>query len=61
MAGKPYVYDDFRAEMLIATGAVPGLNERDLVRMHGLTDAQVDPAVGIESLYRELQVWPRAR
>jgi hypothetical protein len=58
MAGKPYVYDDFRAEMLIATGAVPGLTEEDLMRLHGLTDAHVDPAVGIESLYRELHVWP---
>jgi hypothetical protein len=57
MAGKPYVYDDFRAEMLIATGAAPGLTEGDLMREHGLTDAQEDPAVGIESLYRELHVW----
>jgi hypothetical protein len=54
MAGKPYLYDDFRAEMLIATGAAPGQSEQDLMAQRGLTDPMIDPAVGIESLNREL-------
>lgn len=56
MAGKPFVYDDFRAEMLIATGAAPGRDEHDLIAEHGLAEANEDPAVGIESLYREFRV-----
>ena len=30
-------YDDFRAEMLVATGASRGLDEQGLMRAHGLT------------------------
>jgi hypothetical protein len=52
MAGKPFVYDDFRAEMIVATGASHGLDERGLMRQHGLTYFQNDPRSGIESLHR---------
>jgi hypothetical protein len=54
MAGKPFVYDDFRAEMIVATGASHGLDERGLMRQHGLTYFQNDPRSGIESLHRVL-------
>jgi hypothetical protein len=54
MAGKPFVYDDFRAEMIVATGASHGLDERGLMRQHGLTYFQNDPRSGIESLHRAL-------
>ncbi len=54
MAGKPFVYDDFRAEMIVATGASHGLDERGLMRQHGLTYFQNDPRSGIEALHRAL-------
>src|SRR5712691_3471972 len=54
MAGKPFVYDDFRADMLIMTGASKGLDDKGLMRQHGLTYFQNDPRSGIESLHR---VW----
>ncbi len=54
MAGKPFVYDDFRVDMLIMTGAAKGLNAEGLIRQHGLTYFQNDPRSGIESLHRAL-------
>jgi hypothetical protein len=52
MAGKPFVYDDFRADMLIMTGAARGLDDKGLMREHGLTYVQNDPRDGIEVLHR---------
>ena len=52
MAGKPFVYDDFRSEMLVATGASGGLDVNGLIRAHGQTRFQGNPQDGIESLFR---------
>jgi hypothetical protein len=57
MAGKPFVYDDFRADMLMLSGAAHGLDARGLIRQHGITYFQNDPRDGIESLQRAL--WGR--
>ncbi len=54
LAGKPFSYDDFRAEMLVATGASHGLDEHGLMRQHGLTYVKNDPRDGIEALFRAL-------
>jgi hypothetical protein len=54
LAGKPFSYDDFRAEMLVATGASGGLDEQGLMRAHGLTYARNDPRGGIEALFRAI-------
>ena len=54
MAGKPFVYDDFRADMLIMTGVAKGLDAQGLIRQHGLIYFQNDPRGGIESLHRVL-------
>jgi hypothetical protein len=54
MAGKPFVYDDFRVDMIIMTGAANGLDDKGLMRQHGLTYFQNDPRSGIESLHRAL-------
>ncbi len=54
MAGKPFVYDDFRADMLIMTGAAKGLDAAELIRQHGLTYFRNDPRCRIESLHRVL-------
>src|SRR5262249_21659835 len=54
LAGKPFSYDDFRAEMLVATGASRGLDEQGLMRAHGLTYVHNDPRCGIEALFRAL-------
>jgi hypothetical protein len=54
MAGKPFVYDDFRADMLILSGAAHGLDAPGLIRAHGITYFQNDPRDGIESLQRAL-------
>lgn len=58
LAGKPFGYDDFRAEMLVATGASGGLDERGLMRAHGLTYVQNDPRGGIEALFRAVAGTP---
>jgi hypothetical protein len=52
MAGKPFVYDDFRADMLIMSGAAKGLDAPGLIRQHGLTYYENDPRAAIESLHR---------
>jgi hypothetical protein len=52
LAGKPFSYDDFRAEMLVATGASGGLDLGGLIRAHGLTRFSGDPHDGIEALFR---------
>jgi hypothetical protein len=54
LAGKPFAYDDFRAEMLVATGASGGLDEQGLMRAHGLTYVRNDPRAGIEVLFRTI-------
>ncbi|HKD27251.1 MAG TPA: hypothetical protein VKC66_15285 [Xanthobacteraceae bacterium] len=54
LAGKPFSYDDFRAEMLVATGASGGLDEQGLMRAHGLTYVHNDPRCGIEVLFRTI-------
>jgi hypothetical protein len=54
LAGKSFSYDDFRAEMLVATCASGGLDERALMRAHGLTYIHNDPRDGIETLFREI-------
>jgi hypothetical protein len=54
MAGKPFVYDDFRTDMLIMTGAAKGLDARGLIRQHGLIYFENDPRTYVESLHRVL-------
>jgi hypothetical protein len=54
LAGKPFSYDDFRAEMLVMTGASQGLDEQGLTRAHGLTYVHNDPRGGIEALFRTM-------
>jgi hypothetical protein len=54
LAGKPFSYDDFRSEMLVATGASGGLDEQGLMRAHGLTYVHNDPRGGIEALFRTI-------
>jgi hypothetical protein len=54
MAGKPFVYDDFRTEMLVATGASGGLDVDGLIRARGLTRFQGDLRDGIEPLFRSV-------
>jgi hypothetical protein len=54
LAGKPFSYDDFRAEMLVATCASGGLDEQALIRAHGLTYIRNDARGGIEVLFREI-------
>jgi hypothetical protein len=54
LAGKPFSYDDFRAEMLVASGASNGLDEQGLMRAHGLAYVRIDPRCGIEALFRTI-------
>jgi hypothetical protein len=54
LAGKPFSYDDFRTEMLVATGASGGLDAEGLIRAHGLTHFRGDPRDGIEALFRTI-------
>jgi hypothetical protein len=54
MSGKPFVYDDFRAEMLVASGRSGGRDVDGLIRAHGLTRFSGDPHDGIEALFRAI-------
>jgi len=54
IAGKPFSYDDFRAEMLVATGASGGLDEQGLMGAHGFTYVHSDRRGGIEALFRAI-------
>jgi hypothetical protein len=54
LAGKPFVYDAFRAEMLVATGASGGLDTDGLMRAHGITEDRGDPRTGIGVLFRPI-------
>jgi hypothetical protein len=51
MAGKPFVYDDFRVDMLIETGASPGRDAEEIIQQHGITFVRNDPRASITSLY----------
>ena len=63
-AGKPFSYDDFRVEMMVAinarqvaadrTGVTRVITEQDLLRQHGLTHYRNKPESGIVSLQRVL-------
>ena len=63
-AGKPFSFDDFRVEMMVAiservaaadkTGATKPLTEAGLMRQHGLTHYKNKPESGIVSLQRVL-------
>jgi hypothetical protein len=54
LAGKPFSYDAFRVEMLVATGAAGGLDKEGLMRAHGLTEVLIDPRYGIHQLFRTM-------
>jgi hypothetical protein len=54
IAGKPFSYDDFRAEMLVASGASGGRDVEGLIRAHGLTRVHNDDRGGIAVLFRSL-------
>ncbi len=54
MAGKPYVWDDFRTDMLIYSGAAQGLDAPALVRQHGYTYYENDWRADVRSLHRAL-------
>jgi hypothetical protein len=54
IAGKPFSYDDFRAEMLVASGASGGRDVEGLIRAHGLTRVRNDDRGGIAVLFRSL-------
>ncbi len=54
LAGKPFSYDDFRTEMLVATDASGRLYKEGLIRAHGLTHFRGDPRDSIEVLFRAI-------
>jgi hypothetical protein len=54
MAGKPYVWDDFRTDMMIASGAAHGLDAPGLIRQRGYTYYANDPRTEIRALHRAI-------
>ena len=54
MAGKPYVWDDFRTDMIIYSGAAHGLDAPGLIRQHGYTYYENDYRGDIRSLHRAI-------
>jgi hypothetical protein len=54
MAGKPYVWDDFRTDMIVLSGAAKGLDVPGLIRQHGYTYYENDPRGDIRSLHRAI-------
>jgi len=54
MAGKPYVWDDFRTDMMIYSGAAKGLDAVGLIRQHGYTYYANDPRADVRTLHRAI-------
>ena len=54
MAGKPYVWDDFRTDMMIYSGAANGLDAAGLIRQHGYTYYENDWRTDVRSLHRAI-------
>ena len=54
MAGKPYIWDDFRTDMMIYGGAAQGLDAVGLIRPRGYTYYENDPRADVKSLHRAL-------
>jgi hypothetical protein len=54
MAGKPYVWDDFRTDMIILSGAAKGLDAPGLIRQRGYTYYENDPRADIRTLHRAI-------
>lgn len=58
LAGKAFAFDDFYAEMLVATGASHGLDVRGLIRAHRITYVENDPRGDIAVLFRSIGTPP---
>jgi hypothetical protein len=54
MAGKPYVWDDFRTDMMIYSGAAKGLDAPGLIRRRGYTYYENDPRADVRTLHRAI-------
>jgi hypothetical protein len=54
MAGKAYVWDDFRTDMIILSGAAKGLDAPGLIRQRGYTYYENDPRTDIRTLHRAI-------
>ena len=52
MAGKPFLFDDFRADMILQTEAPPRTTTADLIRQHGLIYVNDDPRTSTDFLDR---------
>jgi hypothetical protein len=54
MAGKAFVYDEFRVETLLAKAGTTGLTEADLLRRYQISYVGIDTRAHIDSLQRTL-------
>jgi hypothetical protein len=54
MAGKAYVWDDFRTDMMIISGAANGLDAAGLIRQRGYTYYENDYRGDIRSMHRAI-------
>jgi hypothetical protein len=54
-AGKPFVYDPFKADMMLATGAVSAFQLYDTVRRQAIVLDTTDPRANVTSLWRRMR------
>jgi len=54
-AGKPFVYDPFKVDMMLATGTVSVLQLYDTVRRQAIVLDNTDPRANVTSLWRRMR------
>ena len=54
-AGKPFVFDPFKADMMVATGTVTAAQLYDLVRRQAIVLDNTDPRANVTSLWRRMR------
>jgi hypothetical protein len=54
-ARKPFVFDPFKVDMMLATGAVSALQLYDTVRRQAIVLDNTDPRANVTSLWRRMR------
>jgi hypothetical protein len=54
-AGKPFVFDPFKVDMMLGTGAVSAVQLYDTVRRQAIVLDKIDPRANVTSLWRRMR------
>jgi hypothetical protein len=54
-AGKPFVFDPFKVDMMLATGTISAFQLYDTMRRQGIVQDNTDPRANVTSLWRRMR------